>query len=461
MQELVFGVRGLDVLLRSALFPGATIVVAGHPGAGKTTLATTICYANARYGNKRCLYLSFQESKVKLFRVAKNLGMELEDAERRGLFRFVNLPIASSAEEIAETINDLVGSFRPDIVVVDSINAVLEPIKDPGKRAWLQNYFYRLAEMFNGLSIIIAELPFSKEDLDLGAIEFVSDVLLMLKHYVKGGKLVRLLEIRKSRGTPIYVAELPFKIVEGQGLKVFVPPMLREIKTPMKLYKFSIELFKELFGEIHAGSSILLVMPPYARTPCVFLPVVDLVLTNKLKVLLVSYKYSVEESKSILKRAFRKIMNEELLDKIFEEFFVFQGFNPYGMSMEEILMAEMELIEEHEPDIVAFHGVDTLYPMMKSDPYRYHNLAVNQIYHLKSIGKIVIRISNYINKEQFRLYSSLADIVVRSFMRIKGDKFEPYLYIWRVGKEPKIIKVSDVLEELSSKRWRDLLRRVK
>jgi len=220
----VFGIGGLDKLLPGALHPGATIVVAGHPGAGKTTFATTLCYSNARYSSKKCLYISFQESKAKLFRVAKNLGMDLHDLESRDLFRFVGLPLVSVSEEVADSINRMLVEYRPDIVVIDSINAVLESVADLNKRAWLQNYFYQLAELINGLAIIITELPFGEEKLGLGAIEFVSDALFILKHYVRGGKVSRVLEIRKARGAPIQVAEVPFQIAEGVGIKVFVPP---------------------------------------------------------------------------------------------------------------------------------------------------------------------------------------------------------------------------------------------
>ena len=61
--EFVFGIKDLDDFLPGVLYRGSTVVVASHPGAGKTTFATIICYSNARYNNKKCLYLSFQEPK--------------------------------------------------------------------------------------------------------------------------------------------------------------------------------------------------------------------------------------------------------------------------------------------------------------------------------------------------------------------------------------------------------------
>ncbi|MCD6301018.1 MAG: AAA family ATPase, partial [Staphylothermus sp.] len=369
MTKLIIGIEELDRLLPTALYPGATVVVAGHPGAGKTTLAITICYSNA-LRNKKCLYISFQEAKPKLYRVMKSLGMDLEKLERMSLYKFVNLPITSASETIATSINKLLADFRPDIVVIDSINAVLEGIKDPSRRAWLQNYFYQLADMINGLAIIVSELPFGEDQLNVASISFVSDALLILKHYIRGGKLVRILEIRKARGSPIRVAEIPFQIREGEGIKVFIPPALEQITSQEKSYSFSMDLFKAYMGEINAGSHILMVMSSYARNPFVYLPVIDLALTNNLKALLISYRYSLEELKTIFEESFKDIIDKKLLKKFLEKQHIIEGINPYGMSTEEIMMAEMELIEKHDPDIVVFHGTELLLPEMETDVYR-------------------------------------------------------------------------------------------
>ena len=460
ISEYIFGIKGLDKLLQGALYPRTTLVIAGHPGAGKTTLATAICYSNARH-NKKCLYISFQEPKAKLYRVMKNLGMDLEDLEKKGLFKFVNLPIAASCEIIADTINKLLIEYKPDIVVIDSINAVLESKKDPEKRAWLQNYLYQLSSVTNGLAVIISELPYGEEKLRIGAIEFVSDILVILKHYVRGGKLVRILEIRKVRGVPVKVTEVPFQITEGIGVRVLIPPILREIKGIRKPYKFTMPVFKDHIGEIYSDESVLIVRPSYARLIYPVFGLMDLVLTNNLKVLLVSYRYSVEDLYSILRDVLSEVFEDRgLVDRILKDHFMFEAFNPYGASIEELYMIEMELVEKYDPDVVVFHGVDLLVPEIRINPYRYYDSLVNQLYHLKSMGKLVVRVSNYINKEQFRMYASLADIVMRVFMRRAEEGLEPYVYIWRRDKMPVILRLREILNNIKDflPKYKDLIK---
>ncbi len=448
MPKFVIGVSELDKLLPEALYPGALVVIAGHPGAGKTTLATAMCYANALRGNK-CLYISFQESRDKLFKVMKALGMDLASTEARGLYKFVKLPIIKSVDDVIEIISKCVTEFKPKVVVVDSINAILEFVEEADQRAWLQNYFCQLAEMVEGMAVLIAELPRGEEKLRLGAIEFASDIMFVLHHRVVGGKLVRLIEIRKTRGAPVTAAEVPFQIVEGAGIKTFVPPVLKEIRAVAKPLKLSTSLFRSYIGEVLAGDSVLITYPPHARNPLPMLFVFDLAMSNGLKALVISYRYSPIGVKRVLASMLTDLgIKESGAREIIDEFMVVEALNPYGMSVEELYMKELELVNKYRPGIVVFHGVEVLEPIAKADMYRYYNLLSNQLYYLKSSGIVAVRNIAYISREQFRRCSSYADVVIRALYRVKGTELTQYLYMWRRGRQPKIIRVSDVQDQL-------------
>ncbi len=448
MPKFVVGIDELDKMLPEALYPGALVVVAGHPGAGKTTLATTMCYANALRGNK-CLYISFQESRDKLFKVMKALGMDLAAAEARGLYKFVKLPIIKSVDDVIEVISKCVTEFKPKVVVVDSINAILGFVEGADQRAWLQNYFCQLAEMVEGVAVLIAELPRGEERLRLGAIEFASDVMFVLHHRVVGGKLVRLIEIRKTRGAPVTAAEVPFQIVEGAGIKTFVPPVLKEIRAVAKPLKLLTTLFRSYIGEVLAGDSVLIAYPPHARSPLPMLFVFDLAMSNGVKALGISYRYSPEGAKRVLVSMFTDLgVEESKAEEIIDEYMVIEALNPYSMSIEELYMKELELVNKYSPGIVIFHGVEILEPIARADTYRYYNLLSNQLYYLKSLGIVTVRNIAFISREQFRRCSSYADIVIRALYRVEGTELTQYLYMWRRGRQPKIVKVSEVQDQL-------------
>ncbi|MEM4469863.1 MAG: ATPase domain-containing protein, partial [Desulfurococcaceae archaeon] len=202
--EFTTGMRELDELIGGIRGPYMLLIV-GHPGAGKSTLASQICYVNALKGHK-CLYMSFYESKEKLFRNVAKLGINLVEAENKGLLVHVKLPVAAT-QEVLDTISRLVTKDSYRVVVVDSINPLMDFLKRKEQRAILLNFFYNLVDAISGLLVVVSEVPLGKEALSLGSIEFVADAIVYLKHRVSRGLVTRILEIRKVRGAPLTVVE--------------------------------------------------------------------------------------------------------------------------------------------------------------------------------------------------------------------------------------------------------------
>jgi circadian clock protein KaiC len=200
------GVEGLDTLV-GELYPPYTVLVAGHPGSGKTTLAASICYFNTVKGNK-CLYVTVYEEKEKFYKFMEKLGLRFKDVEEKGLFKFIRFPLTLDVDKALEVISKVVSEEGFNIVVVDSATALVDVLKlDIEKRALLLNYFYQLPTIANGLLILIAELPYSRQTLDLASAEFITDAVIILKNVIEDGFAVRLMEIRKVRGKPIHIAE--------------------------------------------------------------------------------------------------------------------------------------------------------------------------------------------------------------------------------------------------------------
>jgi len=68
------------------------VVVAGHPGAGKTTLASYMCYYVMQRG-ERCLYISFQEDGDRLYKQLYNIGLDFKRFEDLKQHTFIKLPV--------------------------------------------------------------------------------------------------------------------------------------------------------------------------------------------------------------------------------------------------------------------------------------------------------------------------------------------------------------------------------
>nr|MEB3860254.1 AAA family ATPase [Desulfurococcales archaeon] len=160
--EFLFGIEGLDDTYPGALSPGTLLAVAGHPGSGKTTFAGQLCYNNALRGHP-CLYVTSQEQEEKFYRHMGRLGFRFDELSRKGLFRFVRLPVIS-AEEGTELLSDLLANelsrFRARIIVIDSITPLVKALgSDIRSRSLLQNFLYNLAFDIKGVVVAIAEIP--------------------------------------------------------------------------------------------------------------------------------------------------------------------------------------------------------------------------------------------------------------------------------------------------------------
>ncbi|MEM4020630.1 MAG: ATPase domain-containing protein, partial [Desulfurococcaceae archaeon] len=306
MEVFKFGVKGLDELLVNALIEGQLLIIAGHPGAGKTTLVSTICYVNALNGYK-CLYLSLQESREKLYMNMKRLGIDLEKVEKDGYFKYIKIPLIVTEDAVMDifmdTVNKSIEEFRPRIVVVDSITPVLKATQSSVKaRAILQNFFAELPKLINGIVVLIAEIPLGKEEVELGDIEFVSDMIITLKHRVEKGLLTRIMEIRKSRGSPLTLVEVPFSIREGYGIEAWVSPRLEEIIEIENPLEIPCDSLKEALRYINKGDVIYWEYPSYMRSGGIGLLIQLIAVANKLKTLYISYKHAPSSMYNILFR---------------------------------------------------------------------------------------------------------------------------------------------------------------
>lgn len=442
--EKVFttGLEEIDRNYPGLLEEGNVLVIAGNPGAGKTTLASSICHANAVRG-ERCLYISFQEPRRKLFRNMARLGMRLEGLERRGLARFVHLPLTSDVEEVASSITDLVNRFKPSVLVIDSINPLMGFIATREQRAWLQNFFYGLTSLVKGAVVLIAELPYGEERVPLGGIEFVADSIIVLKHRTDVGKLVRVMEIRKVRGSPLRVTELPFRIVEGRGIRVFIPPPPSRdtgaVSEPITR--------ASLIGDIHAGDVVLLTYPPEAFTPVFGSLLLEMALRGRVKALGILYSKDPAMHSALMHEYLLRLgLSREDVESV-QRLIRFERLNPYGMSLEELAMQIIDLVEEHRARILVMAKVEVFEPVWRSDPRRYVEVLTNFLNTVTKRGVVVVRLASKISKEFVMLQQSLATITVDynyEFSRDTGQLKE-FLKIMRKGEAPRIVEVTPAL----------------
>jgi len=425
---------------------GSLALIYGKPGVGKTLLASTICYSNALDGMK-CYYVSFYEDREKLYEFMKGFNIDLSKLDGR-VFKYVKLPLVTKEglkDFIDSVFKDIV-VFKPDIVVIDSITPLLNILgNDVNTRVILHNFIYELPKVINGLVVLIAESTDIKE---LSSLAYVADVVIGLKSEVVNNLIVRELVIDKVRGSQVLLAKIPFSIVSGSGISVWVPPRLEEVPTPNygKVFRNVCPLFKDLIGDyLYGGWHIYVTYDADARSYDIITYVITLALLSNSKTLLISYKFSPDDILKVAETYLKERNVSVDFKELFKDNLILKGFNPAVYSIEEIYNTELELISRVRPDIVIFFGIDLLHHYYRgTTTFKYIH---NQILYLRKLNILTFRVSSYVDEDHYRANTSLADVVIR-FLK---DEYltKQVVYVWVRGRNPEVITYEELSKCLS------------
>lgn len=196
------GLQGLDAVLAGGYRRGASILIVGTAGSGKTTLASLFAQAACRRG-ERVLYLNFEESPDSLVSSMRSPGLALRPLIKNGTLRVRSyLPEAMGVEEHLFHALHSLDAFRPRHIVVDAISAC----KRMGSEQAAFEYLMRLLNTCKERGITCVYLN-QAMGLDIVAeisgigVSSLIDTVVLLRHVPVGGTMKRELVVIKSRGS--------------------------------------------------------------------------------------------------------------------------------------------------------------------------------------------------------------------------------------------------------------------
>lgn len=227
-------IPGLDVLLYEGIPKGATVLVAGGPGSGKTILCLQMAHAAAERGEK-CLYLSFEESEHRLREHMATFGWHpLTHENERNLVirrvapfeigRAVDALLAKARGELLIDIEPVVlpERFKPDRIFIDSLTAIASTFigAEESYRIYIEQLF-RFFEKLGATTFLITETEnIPTKYSPTGVEEFLADGVLVL-YTIRRGKLrENAVEVLKMRGVDHrkYIVALR---ISNKGIEVF------------------------------------------------------------------------------------------------------------------------------------------------------------------------------------------------------------------------------------------------
>ena len=268
IRRLPTGVPGLDAVLGGGVPELSFNLLAGGPGAGKTTLAQQILFANATRERPTLYFTVLGEPTLKLIRYQR--GFRFFDPARVGRdVHLVNLSAEAIAGELDAVLARIIAELErhaPGIVVVDSFRT-LGPhgsAIDPTALADLEHFVQRLAlhlTSWETTSFLISE--YGDVD-DRHPVFTVADGIVWLSQVTDRNSVVRKLQVMKVRGQAFMPGLHTFRITGG-GVEVIprIPEQQgnRRPAAPRRLPTGVPGLDEMMGGGVPAGDAVLLAGP--------------------------------------------------------------------------------------------------------------------------------------------------------------------------------------------------------
>src|SRR2546426_1417763 len=223
------GIPGLDTMLEGGFPAGSLITLAGRPGTGKTIFGSQFLYAGAREDSQPGMYVSMLEGRKAYLRNMARLGLDVPPLEKKGLFRFLEMPTLS-AEGMPAIWEEIVRNIEEHEIarlVIDSFTAMSQAFETQGD---VRVFTHMLRGKIIGGSGVTTLMSSDTRPGVLGdpmpnpgMQEFIADGVV---HFhlvpVAGDARIRYIEITKMRGTNHQMGPIPIDI-GNRGITVRMP----------------------------------------------------------------------------------------------------------------------------------------------------------------------------------------------------------------------------------------------
>jgi circadian clock protein KaiC len=214
------GIPGLDELIQGGFPMPSTILLAGEPGTGKTTLAVQSLFDIARSDGVGIYLTAISEPSWVVQSFLSNFSFydtELVDTQKV-IFADMGSYLIYEPENFMERLQEVVETYQPQRLVIDPITPIKEILerKKINDREFLHNLFAYLKTL-SCTTIITGEETYA--DIPGRLESYMVDGIIMMSYPEEEGVRRKYIEVLKMRGTN-HVTGKQLLDITGEGISV-------------------------------------------------------------------------------------------------------------------------------------------------------------------------------------------------------------------------------------------------
>lgn len=209
------GIPDLDKLTAGGWYRDSIVMVRGPSGSGKTTIAGL--YAKAGAGrNERVAYYGFEETQPILLRNFRSVGIDLQPHIDGGQLHMIcRYPEATSPEDLLIEMRRDLDSYKPSLIVVDSISSIEHSTSADGFRTFMIGLSSLLRHYGRSAFLVQTIGSHTESKQEPPYLSTVADAILMVDYTAEETDLRRTMRVLKMRGSAHDTRQ--HKIVLGDG----------------------------------------------------------------------------------------------------------------------------------------------------------------------------------------------------------------------------------------------------
>ncbi len=229
IERVPTGISGLDSLIQGGFPRSSLILLAGHPGSGKTAMGGQFLYSGAASHQEKGVYVSFAEGRSPLLDFMNALGIDMATQEKLGNIRIMDMVTVKEEglSTVLQEVLDAIHSLKAQRLVIDSFSAMAQAFtREIEARIMLHTILSKIVRGMGCTTIMTCEIPWGSERVGMGIEEFIADGIILVSSFVENLAIKRRLLIVKLRGTDHSVRYHDL-ILSSRGVKVVPVPSMK------------------------------------------------------------------------------------------------------------------------------------------------------------------------------------------------------------------------------------------